>query len=87
MQSRTESLVETSINVATGFIISYSFWKFVLVGWIKSGYITIDDNLIITCLFTVLAVARGYIWRRFFNAEVHKIVHRWLHGKRKEGTA
>ena len=70
-QKKMESLIETSINVFTGFIVSYLFWKFVIADAIRDGYITIDDNFIITCLFTVLAIARGYFWRRFFANDVH----------------
>lgn len=77
-QNKLESFIETSVNVATGFIISYMFWTFILVDWIKNGYITIDDNFYITCMFTVLAVARGYLWRRFFAKGLHKTVHEWV---------
>jgi len=77
-QSKIESFIETSTNVATGFAISYTFWTFFLVDWIKAGYITIDDNFYITCMFTVLAVARGYYWRRFFSKGVHKTIHKWV---------
>lgn len=79
-QTRLESLIETCTNVATGFIVSYVFWTYFLVDWIKAGYVTIDDNFLITCMFTVLAVARGFVWRRFFNAGFHKFVHRWVTG-------
>jgi len=77
-QSKLESLIEVNTNIATGFIVSYIFWTFFLVDWIEQGYVTIHDNFIITMMFTVIAVIRGYLWRRFFNAGFHKLVHQWV---------
>jgi hypothetical protein len=36
------------------------------------------DNLGITAIFTISAIARGYLWRRFFNKGLHKKVHKWI---------
>jgi hypothetical protein len=74
MQTRLESFVETTINVAIGFAISYS------VGPLYFAYLGIDhdpvQNLVITTGFTVLSVARGYIIRRWFNARLKRLSHR-----------
>jgi hypothetical protein len=51
---------------------------FVVVPMIDNGSITIHDNFLITCMFTVIAVIRGYLWRRFFNKELHKVIHNIL---------
>jgi len=34
--------------------------------------VTMSQNLAITWWFTVLAVVRGYLVRRFFNGQLHK---------------
>lgn len=76
-QSKLESLVEASLNTASGFIVALIVWRWIVapvfglpVGW--------DTNLAITGIFTVVSVARSYLWRRFFNASVHRLVMGWL---------
>ena len=76
-QTRTESLVESSINIASGFVVSFLFWTLVVVP-VWQLPITMTQNLEIVGSFTVLAVARSYLWRRFFNAGLHRRVHRLL---------
>lgn len=65
-QSRTHSLVETMANVASGFVISALFWEFV-VKPVWALPTSTSDNLAITSCFTVLSIARGYVWRRLGN--------------------
>jgi len=67
MQSRLHSLVEQVANVGTGFMLSSLLWHFVVQpGWgIRTS---VAENLQITTLFTVVSIARGYAWRRAFNA-------------------
>jgi len=78
-QSKLESFVEASANTASGFIVSYAFWLGVVVPLFDLT-LSHGDNLLVTCMFTVLSVIRSYLWRRFFNAGVHKIVHAFLRG-------
>lgn len=73
-QTRLESLIEVNINILIGFIVALTFWTFVIVPVYKLSVIFIQ-NIEITVLFTVLAIARGYLVRRFFNAGLHKVVH------------
>ena len=70
-QTRLHSLLEQVLNVGSGFVISTLLWQFVIVPlWgIQTG---MADNLKITSLFTLVSVIRGYAWRRWFNARVHK---------------
>lgn len=76
-QSRIESLIEAGINVASGFVVAMLVnWLVVIPLWGLPW--TIWDNLGVTAIFTIAAVARGYFWRRFFNADLHRAVHRWL---------
>jgi len=78
-QSRLESLVETCINIASGFVLAMLITEFVVVPLWDLDWNT-ADNFAVTGIFTVSAVVRGYFWRRFFNAGVHKAVHRVVHG-------
>jgi len=76
-QTKLESLLETCINIASGFIVSLLLWTFVVAplwGLTMSTF----DNLAIVSIFTVSAIIRGYVWRRFFNAGIHKAIHQWV---------
>lgn len=76
-QSRLESLIEASINIGSGFIVSLLLWTFVIVP-VWNLPVNMSQNLVITGLFTVLSIVRSYIWRRFFNAGLHKKIHEWV---------
>ena len=69
-QTKLESLLETVMNVMIGFVISYA------VGPLYYAYLDVPfshaSNLVITCGFTVLSVARGYAVRRWVNARLHQ---------------
>lgn len=66
MQSRTRSLIEQTLNTASGFLLSVLVWRFIVqpVWEIQTSF---AENLSITALFTVVSIARSYAWRRFFN--------------------
>lgn len=71
-QSKTESLVESILNVSIGFFLSLLVWVFIVIP-IWDLEVTMMDNLAITALFTIISIARGYAVRRFFNAGLHKL--------------
>lgn len=66
MQSRKQSLIEQLLNVGSGFLVSLLLWSYVIVP-VWSIEVSTQDNLAITLTFTVVSVARGYMWRRLFN--------------------
>lgn len=68
-QSPLASFIEASMNTASGFIVSLLFWTYVVVP-VWNLPVTMNENLVITGCFTVLSVARSYIWRRVFNREL-----------------
>lgn len=74
-QSKLESLCETCINIASGFIISLMVWQYIAAP-LYNIPVTIEQNLGITGIFTVSAVLRGYCWRRFFSNGIHKKIHK-----------
>ena len=74
-QSRLESLLEATINVASGFIIAMLVLHFIVAPLWGLDW-SLGDNFAVTAIFTSVSVVRGYFWRRFFNAGVHRVVHR-----------
>jgi len=76
-QSKLESLVEISINIFSGFILSLLIWIYIITPYYDIN-VTMHENLSITGIFTIAAVIRGYFWRRFFNNKLHKIIIKWL---------
>ena len=66
MQSKLSSLMESLLNVGSGFFVSLLLWSFVIVP-LYGIEVTVIQNLEITAIFTVISVIRGYIWRRVFN--------------------
>lgn len=67
-QTRVGSLIEAGINVLIGFAINMAanFVILPLVGF----EITLQQNLFIGVLYTLVSVARSYIVRRWFNARL-----------------
>jgi hypothetical protein len=65
MQSKRWSLIETVVNVVSGFGIAQLLILYLLPLW---GFETdIHDSLTISALFTSVSMLRGYICRRIFN--------------------
>ncbi len=65
-QSKLLSLKESLINVTSGFLISLAVWVWVIIpmfGIISS----VQDNLAITGIFTVVSIIRSYVIRRIYN--------------------
>ena len=67
MQSKYQSFKEQILNVGSGFIISALVWEYFIKSLVNDGYLSLDSTLAITCIFTVVSLIRGYVWRRVFN--------------------
>ena len=75
-QSMWESILETTVQMSSGFVVSYLILKYLVpIFWSEynPGYV---DAFGITMLFTVTSFLRSLIWRRFFNAELHMAIHK-----------
>ena len=61
---------QSAIEIVTGTIAGFAL-AWVVGQWIIYPYygLTVDHllNLKMTGWFTVVSIARGYVWRRFFN--------------------
>lgn len=73
-QSKLESLIESCANTAIGFFVSLLTWQLIAAPYLGLS-LPMHENLIVTGIFTVVSVLRGYVVRRFFNAGLHKAVH------------
>ena len=67
MQSKRESMIETLTNVGIGWLISFIANMLVLPLF---GYnINLTDGVLISIIFTIISIVRGYLIRRFFNSK------------------
>ena len=75
-QTRLESLLEATVSTAAGFVLSFVVWQ--AIAEPLFGYeVTLIDNFWLTTIFTSVSLARQYVFRRFFNANIHKAIHRF----------
>ena len=68
-QTKLESHIEATLNIASGFILSYAVWRWFVNPMMDAGFIVITDYFLITIIFTVTSYIRSYLWRRFFNSK------------------
>ena len=76
-QSKLESLLEATANQFTGFVHSVAFTAWVIVPLYHLDW-TWLDNINVTLAFMAVSIVRSYLWRRFFNAGLHRVVHGWV---------
>lgn len=74
-QSKLESLIESVINQLSGVLISLLWWSVVIVP-VFNFDVNFSSNVLITLSFTTISVIRSYLWRRFFNAGLHRIIRK-----------
>ena len=67
MQSKSQSLIETITQTAIGFFVSLLTWYGILWSGVFEVTMTFLDNLILTSIFTIVSIVRGFAIRRFFN--------------------
>lgn len=71
MQTRRDSLIESFLNIGSGFFISLAVWVYI-VGPLFEIETKATENLAITSIFTVSSIIRSYVWRRIFNRFVRR---------------
>ncbi len=76
-QTKVESAIESTLNVLSGTLASLCIWIFI-VKPVWNIETNMTDNLAITGIFTLSALLRSFLWRRFFNRGLHKVVHNWV---------
>jgi len=65
MQSRKLSIIESLTNILVGLITSFIIQ--LIIYPILNIPVTLNQNIIITCVFFIVSFLRGYIIRRIFN--------------------
>ena len=65
MQSNKKSIIESLVNTISGLIIGLSIQ--LLMYPILEIEVTTQQNLLLTLVFFIVSVIRGYIIRRLFN--------------------
>ena len=65
MQTRKFSWIESLVNTSVGFIISF----LIQIAIYPALHIPVkfSQNIIITTVFTIVSILRGYLVRRMFN--------------------
>lgn len=67
IQTKQESFIESLTQTAIGFLVSLFTWYCILWTELFDITVTFADNLVITGIFTVVSIIRGYLIRRFYN--------------------
>jgi len=65
-QTKIHSLYEQIANTTSGFILSILIWAYIAAPYLDMPY-KLEEGLVITSMFTVASVIRGYLWRRCGN--------------------
>ena len=71
MQTKRQSLIETLTSVFVGWLIGVILNMLVLP--LFDYNITVVDSLLVSLIFTVISVVRGYLIRRFFNSKEERV--------------
>ena len=66
MQTKKQSLVEQVVKVGTGFIIAQAMILYLIPYWDTTS-LTLVDSMTISFIFTIVSLARGFIFRLYFN--------------------
>ena len=65
MQAKIHSLAESLTNTFTGLLVSFCIQ--LIIYPILDIPVRLEQNVIITIVFTVASITRGYLVRRIFN--------------------
>lgn len=66
MQSKRSSLVESIVNTAVGFLTSLILQ--VIIFPIFGVHLSANEHVVMTIIFTVVSIVRGYAVRRIFES-------------------
>lgn len=75
-QTKRHSILEALVNVIVGMVIAFTisqlahYFEPEIQHYIWNKFVwklSAESNLIMTCVLTILSLARGYIVRRIFN--------------------
>lgn len=67
MQNKKISLLEATINTISGLVVSFIIQ--LIIYPVMDIPVRIEQNIIITLIFTIASIIRSYIIRRIFNTK------------------
>ena len=67
MQSKKQSLIESVTQTVVGLVVSFCIQ--LVIYPLLNIPVTLSQNVIITAVFFVASIGRGYIIRRIFNKQ------------------
>ena len=70
MQTKKQSMIESLTSTTIGWLIGVILNLTVLP--LFDYNITVTDSLLVSLIFTMVSVVRGYLIRRFFNSKERK---------------
>jgi hypothetical protein len=76
-QTHLGSLIEVCFNILIGFTINLGA-SFIIYPMFGATF-TFGQNINIALVFTVIAVVRGFVIRRWFNAKLHRAALKIAH--------
>lgn len=66
-QQKKHSLLEQIVSTAVGFVVACFVWEYIMLPLFDGAYLTKEDTVIITAIYTFFSIIRGYGFRRAFN--------------------
>ena len=79
MQTRLQSFIESTINVLLGWIVALVLQLFIFP--LYGIHVPISTNIQISIIFTIAAILRSYLVRRYFNNKIHNLAIKLAHDK------
>jgi len=64
-QSKKQSFIESTVQTVIGLIVSFGIQ--LIIYPVLNIPVTFGQNVIITSVFFIASIGRGYLIRRFFN--------------------
>ena len=68
MQSKKNSIIESVTNTVIGLVTSFLIQSIIYP--LLNIPVSISQNIIITFVFFIVSVLRGYLIRRYFNKKI-----------------
>lgn len=71
MQTRLQSFIESLINVLLGWVVALILQLFIFP--LYGINVPFSTNIQISIIFTIIAILRSYLVRRYFNNRIHNL--------------
>lgn len=79
MQTRLQSFIESTINVLIGWVVALILQLFIFP--LYGINVSFSTNIQISIIFTIIAIIRSYLVRRYFNNKIHNLAIKLANNK------